>query len=138
MQKKAQAAIEMLIVAFIAIALLLLGVMLFIRYSNTSSQLTTEKNNQQECNKLADAISEIYASEATAQKGVYLSTTAQIQRTASNPGQTTVGQYYCNYFGNAKYGTTMDTAANGFSLSVGEYKISKDNANDLVLFETAT
>jgi len=70
----------MLIVAAIAMALLLMGVMLFILYNNTSSQLIEEKNNQTECNKIADAISGIYASETKAQKNIYVSATVQIKR----------------------------------------------------------
>ena len=126
----------MLIVAAIAIALLLMGIMLFIVYNGASNQLIEEKNNQAECNKIADAISEIYSSEGDAQKNIFVSSQLQLKRIGNSPGQITAGQYNCYYFGNAKLDATADST--GFSLVANKnYLLSKTGTDVVVTSTTA-
>ncbi|GEM_PF-6742765 len=132
MKQNAQAALEFLVVTFVVMLLLLLGVMLFAQYNSISEQLDSANSSLIECNKIAGAISQVYASRELAQKSVFVSKAVQIKRTGNAPGQITVGNYYCNYFGNAKTSTTTDIV--GFPLTAGTRYTLARQADGTVLF----
>lgn len=107
MKQKAQAAIEVLIVAFVVLLLLLLGILVTVQYNFVSNQLLTASTGNIECNKIADEISEIYSQQKIAQKNIFISQEVTIQRTGTNPGTVIIGspvenKSYCYYFGRTK------------------------------------
>ncbi|HLD58516.1 MAG TPA: hypothetical protein VI977_02650 [archaeon] len=143
MKKNAQASLEFLIAAGIIFAMLLFGILFIIQQNNVSSMILNANSDNIECNKIADAISRVYASHSTAEENIYIAKNAVIYRTENAPGQITIGNNYCNYFGNAErcngapdcsYTTDGSSVGddiqcpniNGFCISAGNtYKLSK-------------
>jgi hypothetical protein len=127
--KKAQVSFEFLIAALVAMLLLLVGVTAYAQQNIQSNRITSINSNSIECNKIADAISEIYASQGLAEKNIFVEKTAVIKKIAAKPGQITIDNYSCNYFGNAQFDKEHgDTNAGGISLAEGtqaQYKLSK-------------
>jgi hypothetical protein len=136
--KKAQVALESVILVFIASALLLLGVLIVIQQNTVSQAVIQAKDSIVECNKIADAISQVYASKNFSERTIFISKTVQITRTGNSPGQIKVGtgpcneypvgETYCNYFGTikkAREGLLGVGDTTGFLL-VGNYDINFD------------
>ena len=126
MKESAQAGLEFLIAAAIIFAMLLFGILFIMQQNSISSQILNANSDNIECNKIADVVSRVYASQDIAEQNIFIAKTAQIKRTGNFPGQITVGSYYCNYFGNAKLIEIPEkTDITGFTLNMGNYKLSK-------------
>ncbi|MDD5163030.1 MAG: hypothetical protein PHD95_02365 [Candidatus ainarchaeum sp.] len=125
--KKAQVSFEFLIAALVAMTLLLIGVTAYAQQTVQTNFITGINSDGIECNKIADAISEIYSSQGIAEKNIFVAReNVAIQKIIGNPGQITVGLYSCHYFGNAQIDQDHgDTNASGISLTVRNYKLSK-------------
>ena len=143
---KAQVSFEFLITIILAMILLLLGVGVFAEQTIQSNLWIAADTNSIECNKIADSISDIYISKGVAEKTIAIQKVASINRIITGgkslvPGQIVLGNYSCNYFGNAErdsvpatppetsprtdFDASGDTNTNGFSLEIGKYKLIK-------------
>lgn len=150
--KKAQVSFEFLIAAILSMVLLLLGVAVFIDQGTQSKMWISADTNSIECNKIADAITDVYISKGEMDKNLAVFANTDINRLlegaglAKSAGQIVIGAFYCNYFGNATLNIQpntnpktqipanlwKDTERNGFSLAIAKYRMTK--VGDAVVF----
>ena len=138
MNIKAQSSLEFLMIVIIMVLLLFLGIMILSQQSSISNFILNVNYDIRECNRISNAVSEIYASSDIAQKTIYLTRPIDVNKTAlEKTGRIHIGNAECGYFGTAAieispgsysedYETHPVQGGRGFTLLQGEHIIKKE------------
>jgi len=123
--QKGQTSIEILSIAIVMAALLLIVlVSSYVRNGQTQDMLVFNSTTSQ-CSEMSSVIARLYSNRAVAKEALRLEHEANFLRVEGKPGSISVGEVSCFYVGTVSYGALDDT--DGIGLAKGEWCFGKSD-----------
>ncbi len=141
MKEKGQMSIEIIGIAVIVVALLLLVFVATTSKNIESNQILAIGKNSIQCNTMSSVIARMYNNRAITQETLNLETETRIRRVEGKPGGINVEGISCNYMGSVAMNPAdgrKDTDPNGtgetgMTLGMGNWCFEKDSDTNVVL-----
>ena len=141
LEKKGQMPIEVIGIAVVVAALLLLVFVTTVDRNIETAQVFNIGKNSIQCNAMASTIARLHNNRATTQETLNLETEARLRRVEGKYGGINVGEISCNYIGSAAMypaDARMDTDPNGtgdtgITLGIGDWCFEKSPDTNIVI-----
>ncbi len=141
LKEKGQISIEVISIAVIIAALLLLVFVTTVSRNMETDRVLAIGKNSIQCNAMASTIARLYNNRATTQETLNLETKARLRRVEGNSGGINVEEISCRYIGSAamypadgRMDTDPDgTGKEGITLGVGNWCFEKNDDTNIVI-----
>ena len=141
LKEKGQTPLEIISIAVIIVAMLLLVFVTTVNRNLETEQIFTSGKNSIQCKTMTSAIARLYNNRATTQETLNFETEARLRRVEGNPGGINVGEISCSYIGSAamypadgrKDTDPNGTGTTGITLGVGNWCFEKNPDTNIVI-----
>jgi len=140
LKEKGQTPLEIISIAVIIAAMLLLVFVTTVSRNLETEQIFTNGKNSIQCKAMTSTIARLYNNRATTQETLNLETEARLRRVEGNTGGINVGGISCNYIGSAARYTGLQkdsdedgTGDTGITLGVGNWCFEKSPDTNIVI-----
>ena len=139
LEKKGQTPLEIIGIAVVIVALLLMVFITTVNKNIETAQILTIGKNSIQCDAVASTIARLYNNRAITQETLNLETDTRLRRVEGNLGGINVGNISCSYIGSVSMDTGQKdsdpsgTGTTGITLVVGDWCFEKNPETNVVL-----
>ncbi len=141
LKEKGQTPIEVIAIAVIIVALLLLVFTTTMSRNMETDRVLIAGKSSIQCNAMASTIARLYNNRATTQETLNLELEARLRRVEGKQGGINVGEVSCSYIGSVamypedgkKDSNPDDTGTDGITLAIGNWCFEKNPDTNIVI-----